>query len=164
MIYSFATEKERDAAAARGTPTATDGTASQAPQGDVGQGSGTPKGSVIPEIHYPKSQEMVSAIPRTGVHGEVLSESRLQRAADRHAHQRQAAVLRGELYSEEHKRKFTTERAGFQVVKDPKDRSKLALAINGQLIGEWFREQFSRLFSSIMRTVEPLRRSKGMGL
>ena len=40
----------------------------------------------------------------------------------------------GELYSEEHKRKFTTERAGFQVVKNPKDRSKLALAINGQLI------------------------------
>ena len=70
----------------------------------------------------------------------------------------------GELYSEEHKRKFTTERAGFQVVKDPKDRSKLALAINGQLIGEWFREQFNRLFSSVKRTVEPLRIGKGMGL
>lgn len=70
----------------------------------------------------------------------------------------------GELYSEEHKRKFTTERAGFQVVKDPKDRSKLALAINGQPIGEWFKEQFDRLFSSIRRTVEPLRKGKGMGL
>ena len=70
----------------------------------------------------------------------------------------------GELYSEEHKRKFKTESAGFQVVKDPKDRSKLALAINGQPIGEWFKEQFNRLFSSIMRTVEPLRRCKGMGL
>ena len=70
----------------------------------------------------------------------------------------------GELYSEEHKRKFTTERAGFQVVKDPKDRSKLALAINGKLIGEWFKEQFGRLFSSVKRTVEPLRRGKGMGL
>ena len=42
----------------------------------------------------------------------------------------------GELYSEEHRRKFTTEEAGFQVVKDPKDKSKLALAINGQVIGE----------------------------
>ena len=41
-----------------------------------------------------------------------------------------------ELYSEEHRRKFTTEEAGFQVVKDPKDKSKLALAINGQVIGE----------------------------
>ena len=70
----------------------------------------------------------------------------------------------GEFYSEEHKRKFTTERAGFQVVKKPKDRSKLALAINGQLIGEWFKEQFGRLFSSVKRTVEPLRRGKGMGL
>lgn len=70
----------------------------------------------------------------------------------------------GELYSEEHKRKFTTERAGFQVVKDPKDSSKLALAINGQLIGEWFKEQFNKLFSSIRRTVEPLRKGKGIGL
>ena len=68
----------------------------------------------------------------------------------------------GELYSEEHRRKFTTERAGFQVVKDPIDKSKLALAINGQPIGEWFKEQFDRLFSSIRRTVEPLRRGKGM--
>ena len=49
----------------------------------------------------------------------------------------------GELYSEEHRRKFTTEEAGFQVVKDPKDKSKLALAINGQVIGEWFKEQSS---------------------
>ena len=71
---------------------------------------------------------------------------------------------KGELYSEEHKRKFTTERAGFQVVKDPADKSKLALAINGQLIGEWFKEQFDRLFSSIRRTVTPHRKDKGLGL
>lgn len=70
----------------------------------------------------------------------------------------------GELYSEEHKRKFKTEEAGFQVVKDPKDKSKLALAINGQLIGEWFKERFDRLFSSIRRTVGPFRKGKGMGL
>ena len=50
------------------------------------------------------------------------------------------------------------------MVKDTKDKSRLALAINGQLIGEWFREQFNRLFSSVRRTVEPLRRGKGMGL
>ena len=59
---------------------------------------------------------------------------------------------------------FQPEEAGFQVVKDPKDKSKLALAINGQLIGEWFKEQFGRLFSSVKRTVEPLRRDKGMRL
>lgn len=62
---------------------------------------------------------MVSAVPRIGVHGEILPQGRLQRKADRHAHLRQ----------EEHRRKFTTERAGFQVVKDPKDKAKLALAV-----------------------------------
>ena len=70
----------------------------------------------------------------------------------------------GELYSEEHRRNFKTEEAGFQVVKDPADKSKLALAINGQLIGEWFKEQFDRLFSSIRRTVAPHRKDKGLGL
>lgn len=70
----------------------------------------------------------------------------------------------GELYSEEHKRKFKTEKAGFQVVKDPKDKSKLALTINGQLIDEWFKEQFDRLFSSIRKSVEPLGKGKGIGL
>ena len=70
----------------------------------------------------------------------------------------------GELYSEEHRRKFTTEEAGFQVVKDPKDKSKLALAINGQLIGEWFKEQFDKLFLSIRKTVIPLKKGKGLGL
>ena len=70
----------------------------------------------------------------------------------------------GELYSEEHKRKFRTEEAGFQVVKAPKNKSKLALAINGQVIGEWFKEQFDRLFSSIRRTVTPPRKGKGIGL
>ena len=78
--------------------------------------------------------------------------------------ERQTAMLisgkplfyKGELYSEEHRRKFTTEEAGFQVAKDPKDKSKLALAINGQVIGEWFKEQFGRLFPSVKRTVEPL--------
>ena len=70
----------------------------------------------------------------------------------------------GELYSEEHRHKFMTERAGFQVVKDPKDKSKLALAINRQLIGEWFKEQFDRLFSSIRKTVAPHRKGKGLGL
>ena len=71
---------------------------------------------------------------------------------------------KGELYSEEHRRKFTTEEAGFQVVKDPKDMSKLALAINGQVIGEWFKEQFDRLFSSIRKTVISPRKNKGIGL
>lgn len=67
----------------------------------------------------------------------------------------------GELYSEEHKRKFKSERATFHVVKD---KLKLVLCIEGQPIGEWFREQSNKLYSSIRRTVEPLRKGKGMGL
>ena len=70
----------------------------------------------------------------------------------------------GELYSEEHRRKFKTERAGFQVVKDLTDKAKLALAINGQLISEWFKEQFDKLSSSIRRTVTPLTKSKRLEL
>lgn len=68
----------------------------------------------------------------------------------------------GELYSEEHKRKFKTEKAGFQVVKDPKDSPKLALAINGQLIGEWFREQFDRLYAPIRKSVISPRSRKSL--
>lgn len=70
----------------------------------------------------------------------------------------------GELYSEEHRRKFTTERAAFQVVKKPADKSKLVLAINGQLIGKWFKEQFNKLSSSIRKTVTPLTKSKRLEL
>ena len=57
----------------------------------------------------------------------------------------------GELYSEEHKRKFTTEKAGFQVVKDPTDGTKLVLAINRKPIAEWFKEQSDKLFTSIRK-------------
>ena len=57
-----------------------------------------------------------------------------------------------------------TERAGFQVVKDPTGKSKLVLAINGQQIGEWFKEQFNKLSSSIRRTVTPLTKSKRLEL
>ena len=66
----------------------------------------------------------------------------------------------GELYSEEHKRKFMTERAGFQVVKDPANKSKLALAINGQVIGEWFKEQFDKLYMSIRKVIQAPRKVK----
>jgi len=54
--------------------------------------------------------------------------------------------------------------AGFQGVKGPKDKSKHALAINGQLIGEWFKEKFDKLFSSIRSTNTPPHKGKGIGL
>ena len=71
-------------------------------------------------------------------------------------------IYEGKLYSEEHNRSFTTERAGFQVVKDPADKSKLTLVINRQPIGEWFREQFDRLRQSIRQPIQPQRKSRGI--
>ena len=70
----------------------------------------------------------------------------------------------GELYSEEHKRKFTTEKAGFQVVKDPTDKAKLALCIDGQTIGDWFKEQFEKIRQNIHPPVLPQRKGRGMKL
>ena len=70
----------------------------------------------------------------------------------------------GELYSEEHGRKFTTEKAGFQVVKDPTDGTRLVLAIDRKPIAEWFKEQFEKLRQNIRRPIQPQRKSKGMKL
>ena len=70
----------------------------------------------------------------------------------------------GELYSEEHGRKFTTEKAGFQVVKDPTDGTRLVLAIDRKPIAEWFKEQFDKLRQSIHRPIQPQRKGRGMKL
>ena len=61
----------------------------------------------------------------------------------------------GELYSEKHGRKFTTEKAGFQVVKDPTDGTRLVLAIDRKPIAEWFKEQFEKLRQNIRRPMQP---------
>ena len=68
----------------------------------------------------------------------------------------------GELYSEEHGRKFTTERAGFQVLKDPTDGTKLVLSINRKPIAEWFKEQFEKLRQNIRRPIQPQRKGRGI--
>ena len=68
----------------------------------------------------------------------------------------------GELYSEEHGRKFTTEKAGFQVLKDPTDGTKLVLAIDRKPIAEWFKEQFEKLRQNIRRPIQPQRKGKGI--
>ena len=70
----------------------------------------------------------------------------------------------GELYSEEHRRKFTTEKAGFQVVKDPTNGTRLVLAIDRKLIAEWFKEQFDKLRQNILRSMQPQREDRGMKL
>ena len=68
----------------------------------------------------------------------------------------------GELYSEEHGRKFTTEKAGFQVVKDPTDGTRLVLAIDRKPIAEWFKEQFDKLRQNIRRPIQPQRKGRGI--
>ncbi len=66
----------------------------------------------------------------------------------------------GELYSEEHGRKFTTEKAGFQVVKDPTNGTRLVLAIDRKPIAEWFKEQFEKLKQNIRRPIQPQRKGR----
>ena len=70
----------------------------------------------------------------------------------------------GELYSEEYKRKFTTEKAGFQVVKDPTDGTKLILAIDRKPIAEWFKEQFDKLRQNIRQPLQQQEKGRNMRL
>ena len=69
-------------------------------------------------------------------------------------------VCSGDLYSEEHKRMFTAEKAGFQVVRNPADEKKLVLSINRQPISDWFKEQFNELRQKIQPKQEQ-ERSRG---
>lgn len=59
----------------------------------------------------------------------------------------------GELCSEEYGRKFTTEKAGFQVLKVHTDGTRSILAIDRKPIAEWFRERFDKLRQAIRRPV-----------
>lgn len=68
----------------------------------------------------------------------------------------------GELYSEEHGRKFTTEKAGFQVLKGLTDGTKLVLDIDRKPIVEWFKEQFEKLRQNIRRPIQPQREGRGI--
>lgn len=72
-------------------------------------------------------------------------------------------VCGGNLYSEEYRRKFATEKTGFQVVKNPTDNTKLVLSINRQPISEWFKEQFNKQHQNIQSKQEQ-KRSKGFKL
>ena len=67
----------------------------------------------------------------------------------------------GELYSEEHKRKFKTEMATFHVVKD---KLKLVLCIEGQPIGEWFKERFDKFRQNMRQPVVSQRKGRGLGI
>ncbi len=73
-------------------------------------------------------------------------------------------VYAGELYSEVHRRKFKTEKAGVQVMKAPTDGTKLVLAIDRKPIAEWFKEQFDKLRQNIHRPMQPQKKGRGMKL
>ena len=67
----------------------------------------------------------------------------------------------GELYSEEHKRKFTAKDVKAKVFSD---NGKFILTIDLRPIGEWFKEQFEKLQQMMYRPVQPQRKSRGIKL
>ena len=67
----------------------------------------------------------------------------------------------GELYSEEHKRKFMAKDVNAKVFSD---NGRLILTIDLRPIGEWFKEQFEKLQQRIHRPVSPQRKNRGMKL
>ena len=72
-------------------------------------------------------------------------------------------VCSGDLYSEEHKRTFTAEKAGIKVVRDATDEKKLVLSINRQPVSDWFKEQFEKLYQK-MQPKQEQERSRGFRL
>ena len=67
----------------------------------------------------------------------------------------------GELYSEEHKRKFTAKEVKAKVFSD---NGKLILTIDLRPIGKWFKEQFEKLQQMMNRPVQPQRKNRGIQL
>lgn len=66
----------------------------------------------------------------------------------------------GKLYSEKHKRRFTTEKAGIQELKDSTDKTKLILAINRKPFAEWFKIQLDNLRQNIRQPIPRQNRLK----
>lgn len=77
---------------------------------------------------------------------------------------KEAIRCSGKLYSEEHRRKFEIKNDIFKVGKNPVDENKLALTVNRQPIGEWFKEQWEKLRQGLRQSVEEPRKSRGFKL
>lgn len=77
---------------------------------------------------------------------------------------KEAIRCSGKLYSEEHRRKFEIKNDIFKVGKNPVDENKLVLTVNRQPIGEWFKEQWEKLWQGLRQSVEEPRKSRGFKL
>jgi len=77
---------------------------------------------------------------------------------------KEAIRCNGRIYSEEHRRKFDIKNDIFKVEKNPTDDSKLILTINKQPIGEWFKEQFSKLGYGFRKVHDESRKRGGFKL
>lgn len=67
----------------------------------------------------------------------------------------------GELYSEEHKRKFMAKDVKAKVFSD---NGRFILTVDLRPIGEWFKEQFEKLRQTIRQPVIPQRKGRGFKL
>lgn len=72
--------------------------------------------------------------------------------------------MSGKIYSEEYKRRFEIKNDIFKAEKDPADSSKLVLTINRQPIGEWLKEQFSKLEHGLEKAPDAPRKGRGFRL
>ena len=77
---------------------------------------------------------------------------------------KEAIRCNGRIYSEEHRRKFDIKNDIFKVEKNPTDDTKLVLTINMQPIGEWFKEQFSKLGYGFRKVHDESRKRGGFKL
>ena len=69
--------------------------------------------------------------------------------------------LSGRIYSEQHRRNFDIKDDILRVKNDTDDESRLNLTINRKPIGEWFKEQWEKLWQSMRPIVQEEKKSKG---
>ena len=69
----------------------------------------------------------------------------------------------GEIYSEEHHRRFETKHSSARIEKDPSQLNKLGLAIDGLDIVDWFKVKYREFQKSIGINVKK-QHNRGMGL
>ena len=61
----------------------------------------------------------------------------------------QEVGFKGSLYSPEHQQKYSTEHSVAKIERDPKDKRKFNLLIDGVNIFQWFRDQARKLLEKM---------------